>query len=124
VIYLDTHAVVWLYQKDRDRFTAHGQALIDSEELLISPIVELEIEYLFEIEKVRERSSVVLDYLRAQIGLKIPETSFIDIIRKAGTMKWTRDPFDRIITATAALQNLPLMTKDRTIHTHYPKAVW
>jgi PIN domain nuclease of toxin-antitoxin system len=124
VIYLDTHAVVWLYQKDRDRFTAHGQALIDSEELLISPIVELEIEYLFEIEKVRERSSVVLDYLRAQIGLKIPESSFIDIIRKAGTMKWTRDPFDRIITATAALQNLPLMTKDRTIHTHYPKAVW
>lgn len=124
MIYLDTHAVVWLYQKDRDRFTAHGQALIDSEELLISPIVELEIEYLFEIEKVRERSSVVLDYLRAQIGLKIPESSFIDIIRKAGTMKWTRDPFDRIITATAALQNLPLMTKDRTIHTHYPKAVW
>jgi PIN domain nuclease of toxin-antitoxin system len=107
VIYLDTHTVFWLYQKDRDRFTANGHALIDSEELLISPIVELE-----------------LDYLRAQIGLKGPETSFIDIIRQAAAMKWTRDPFDRIVTATAALQDLPLMTKDRTIHTHYPKAVW
>ena len=66
----------------------------------------------------------MLDYLWAQIGLKIPETSLIDVIRKAAAMKWARDPFDRVITATAALQNLPLMTKDRTIHTHYPKAVW
>ena len=39
-------------------------------------------------------------------------------------MKWTRDPFDRLITAQAALDDSPLLTKDDTIHTYYPEAVW
>ena len=39
-------------------------------------------------------------------------------------MKWTRDPFDRLITAQAAVDDSPLLTKDDTIHTYYPKAVW
>ncbi|MCF7950382.1 MAG: hypothetical protein K9L57_01970 [Spirochaetaceae bacterium] len=38
--------------------------------------------------------------------------------------KWTRDPFDRLITAQADIQAASLLTKDGTIRTHYPKAVW
>ena len=124
MIYLDTHAVIWLYQNDRDKFTRKGADLIEGQELFISPMVELEIEYLFEIEIIREKSSAILDFLRARIGLKISEVSFSDVIKSAKTMKWTRDPFDRIITAGAAVQDVPLLTKDRTILTHYPKAIW
>ncbi|MCF7929631.1 MAG: PIN domain-containing protein [Spirochaetales bacterium] len=124
MIYLDTHVVVWIYQKERDRFSRKGQELIETEDLIVSPFVELEIEYLFEIEKIRDRSTVILDYLRKQIALKISEVSFSEVIKKAGTLKWTRDPFDRIIIANAAVQDIPLLTKDRKILTHYPKALW
>jgi len=37
---------------------------------------------------------------------------------------WTRDPFDRLIVSQARLADVPLLTRDRTIHTHYPRAIW
>ena len=39
-------------------------------------------------------------------------------------VKWTRDPFDRIITAQAELCGAKLLTKDRTIHNYYVNAAW
>lgn len=37
----------------------------------------------------------------------------------------TRDPFDRIIVATAMAHNWRLLTKDEWMHSAYPKlAVW
>ena len=52
-MYLDTHVVVWLYQKDVKRISAVARKLIETEDLLISPAVLLEMEYLFEIGKIR-----------------------------------------------------------------------
>ncbi|HKK65169.1 MAG TPA: PIN domain-containing protein [Clostridia bacterium] len=124
MIYLDTHVVIWMYQKDQQRFTQRGYSLIETEDLVISPMVQLEIEYLFEIKKITERSSVIIDYMRKQIGLHISDTHFSEVVQRAELLKWTRDPFDRLITAQADLQQASLLTKDGTIHTHYPGAVW
>ncbi len=124
MIYLDTHVVIWIYQKNTGRFNPEGLNWLEQEDILISPIVELEMEYLFEIDKIRERSAVILNYLEKRIGLAMCEESFPRVIKKASSMKWTRDPFDRIITAQAALQDAPLLTQDRQIQKHYPKAVW
>ena len=57
-----------------------------------------------------------------QIG--VCSKPFAAVVRKAIGMKWTHDPFDRLITAQAALDESPLLTKDDTIHTYYPEAVW
>lgn len=124
MIYLDTHAVVWLYQKDRDRFTTAGLELIDSEELFISPMVELELEFLYEIDRINVRAKVILDFLRSKIELNKCAYSFSEITEKASSMKWTRDPFDRIITAHAAVRDSVLLSKDRQIRKNYPKTVW
>jgi len=124
VIYLDTHVIVWLYQKDEDRFTPETMALIDKEDLIISPMVELELEYLFEIDRINVKAEVILDYLKTRISLKTCENPFSNIVQKAKFMKWTRDPFDRIITAQAALQDSVLITKDKQIRKHYPMAIW
>jgi len=124
MIYLDTHVLVWLYQKDRSRFTPEVIDLIDKEELLISPMVELELEYLFEIERINVRAEIILDYLNERIDLEKCRKPFPNIITKAKSMKWTRDPFDRIITAQAAENNSILITKDRQIRKHYSRAVW
>ncbi len=124
MIYLDTHVVVWLYQKSRNEFSSETLILIDEEELLISPMVELELEYLFEIDRINTRSQIILEYLKERIGLKICDKPFQVVIKKALSMKWTRDPFDRIITAQAAVDNSMLVTKDKRIQKHYPEAVW
>ena len=124
MIYLDTHVVVWLYQKDRHRFTPEALAFIDKEELLISPMVELELEFLFEIDRINVRSEIILNYLKTKIALKVCEDPFPNIIQNAISAKWTRDPFDRIITAHAALHDSVLITKDKQIRKHYSKAVW
>ena len=37
---------------------------------------------------------------------------------------WTRDPFDRIIVAQAALRRTSLITKDAVIRADYNRALW
>ena len=123
-MFLDTHVVVWLYEKDLDRFSLRARQLIESSDLLISPIVLLEVECLFETGRISERAGPIFDYLHRVVQLELSGRAFMDVVRTALVTKWTRDPFDRVITATAALDGSPLLTKDDTIHTHYSEAVW
>ena len=46
------------------------------------------------------------------------------IVEQARGLDWTRDVFDRLIVAQAALDGAALVTTDRAIRKHYPKAVW
>ncbi len=124
MIYLDTHAVVWLYLNQPERFTPEGIRLIENNELLISPMVEFELEYLFEIDRLNEKSREIISYLQQQIDLKVCDLSFERVVNQAKNYKWTRDPFDRIITAQAELLNRPLLTKDKNITKHYLHALW
>ena len=124
MIYLDTHIVVWLYQKDENRFSTRGREIINENDLLISPMVELELEYLFEIERLNVRSDEILSYLENRIGMKKCTIPFSDVIWEAKKYTWTRDLFDRIITAQAGIHNSPLLTKDKTILRNYSKAIW
>ena len=38
-MYLDTHVVIWLYQKDEQRISRLARELIESSDLLVSPMV-------------------------------------------------------------------------------------
>ena len=49
---------------------------------------------------------------------------FSSVVTKALGLKWTRDPFDRLITSQAAIDDSKLLTKDTIIHTYYAEAVW
>ena len=123
-MYLDTHVVIWLYQKDEQRISRLGRELIESSDLRVSPMVLLELEYLFETGRTRAKAAEVYDYLHHTIQIGVCSKPFAAVARKSIGMKWTRDPFDRLITAQAALDESPLLTKDDTIRAHYPEAVW
>ena len=125
MIHLDTHVVVWLYAFGRQRLSERACELIeDSPRTLISPMVLLELEFLREIGKLTVAPSTICDYLADAIGLEICEKNFLDVVRRAMEQTWTRDPFDRMITAQAALEENVLVTKDRLIRGHYPRATW
>ncbi len=124
-LYLDTHILVWLYQDGASRLTPQGiHAIETAEQLLISPMVELELAYLHEISRIKRKAPVVLDCLRRDIGLETCTQPFASVIGAALTLDWTRDPFDRIIVAQAAHRNSPLLTADQNIITHYTAAIW
>lgn len=124
MIYLDTHVVAWLYAGVVDHLNTAVKDLINTEVLLISPMVVLELEHLNETGRTADPGSVVCQDLQNRIGLQICNKPFSEIIFLANSQKWTRDPFDRIIVAQAALDSRMLVTKDRLIREHYRHAFW
>ncbi len=124
MIYLDTHVVAWLFAGRVDLFPNYIQKLISKEELLISPIVKLELQYLFEIGQVLKKAKDVVTDLENRIGLNTCEHTFNDVIENAIKQNWTRDPFDRIIVAQASIRSTNLITKDETILKNYKSAIW
>ena len=63
VIYADTHVVAWLYAGRVDLIPPRARALLEDRPLLVSPMVALELEYLFETGRTREPARVVLQAL-------------------------------------------------------------
>ncbi len=124
MIYLDTSIIVWLYQGNRRKFSKKAIRLLDSHEKYVSPIVMLELAYLNEIGRVIVPATEIIQELQEVIYLKICSHPFYKVIERGLHMSWTRDPFDRVIAAQAALHANPLLTKDETILKNYSHAVW
>lgn len=124
MIHLDTHAVVWLAAGELERFAPSVQLLLEKAECAVSPMVRLELDYLYEIGRLKFPGGDLIQYLTAKIGLVLDGTSFAEVIAKAGELAWTRDPFDRIICATALVASASLLTKDATILANVPTAFW
>ena len=124
VVYADTHVVAWLYAGRADLIPARARALLEDGRILVSPIVALELEYLFETGRTTERARHVLQSLNRNLGLGLCDLPFPDVVEAAVRQSWTRDPFDRIIVAQAALRRAPLVTRDAVIRAHYDRASW
>lgn len=124
IAYLDTHTASRL---------AHGSArigreaarLIQRAELLLSPMVLVELEYLYEIGRLTLPGKDILRKLEHELGVQLCDLPFADVARAALDEKWTRDAFDRFIVAQARLNGLaPLISSDEEIAEHYPRAIW
>lgn len=124
MIYLDTHVVVWLYAGRLDLLPQPVRRLLEAHELLVSPIVALELQYLFETSRTKEPAEPVLGALRREVGLHFCELAFDEVVAGALQEDWTRDPFDRLIVAHARLRGTRLLTRDRTIAAHFEGATW
>jgi PIN domain nuclease of toxin-antitoxin system len=125
LIYLDTHVAAWLHAAGAELLSEDAARRIDdADEIRISPMVRLELQYLYEIGRVSQPATLVLDALGAGLGLRVCDASFPAVARAAESETWTRDPFDRMIVAQASLRDAPLLTKDRILHQNYDRAVW
>jgi PIN domain nuclease of toxin-antitoxin system len=124
VIYLDTHVAVWLYEGRVELISPRLRGLLENEAPLLSPIVAIELEYLFETGRMSTRAGTLLQTLGRDLGVRLCDLPFPDVVTAALRQSWTRDPFDRIIVAQAALRRAPLITRDATIRAHYHRALW
>jgi PIN domain nuclease of toxin-antitoxin system len=123
--YLDTNVAVWLAQGDLTRITPTALDSIRNCNLLVSPMVALELAYLREIHRITLSSQDVLLKLRAELGVEVCDSPFPSVIAIAVNEKWTRDPFDRVIVSHAKANGLsPLISSDEAIRKNYVKTVW
>jgi PIN domain nuclease of toxin-antitoxin system len=124
LIYLDTHVMAWLYAGRADLLGARARKLIEKEDLGISPMVVLELEYLREVDRLAVGGQAILQSLAVQLGVRVCELPFPEVLDCALDQKWTRDPFDRLIVGHAAAAAGVLVTKDTNIRRHYRRAQW
>lgn len=124
MIHLDTHVVVWLYHADEKRFSTKARRKLETESLEICPIVKLELQYLFEIERLTIPADALLENLRNTIALSYASCELQPLVDAALSEAWTRDPFDRFIVAHARISGAVLISADRNVAQNYAKCVW
>lgn len=120
---LDTHIAVALYEGKIAGLSARARRMLDADELSLSPAVVLELELLYEIHRLRMDAKHLLSALAQDFGVMIASEKFSSVALHSLSMSFTRDPFDRLITAHASLIKAPLITLDSRILDNYLAAL-
>ncbi len=121
MILLDTHVVIWLAQDYKRISTAARAAIEDARNkdrgLAIADITLVEIARLAShgrINLIPDVETVLSEVERRFVIL--PITSKIAMQAFALPANYPKDPVDRVIGATAMVEDIPLLTADREIH--------
>ena len=124
VVYLDTHIVVWLYAGLTDKLTDIAKKTIDGCDVLISQFIRLELQYLFEIARIKVKPETLIPYLSKAINMKVTNYPLDRVIEEALKIDWTRDVFDRLLVAEAVARGSGFITADKNILSNLRQAVW
>ena len=124
LVFLDTHIAVWLYAGLIEKISETAKQTIEANDLLISPMVKLELQYLFEIGRITVRPDTMIKNLSTAIGLTLSETPLQQIIEQALKISWTRDVFDRLLSAEAMVVGGGFITADENIKSNLKLAIW
>lgn len=121
--FIDTHIAIWLCSEKRHSFPAKAREAIEAGWLAISPIVELELQFLQEIGRIKLGSEAILNAL-SSLPLHRDPSTFHAVSQAAASQIWTRDPFDRLIVGQAIAAGGWLVTADEKIRANFPRAIW
>lgn len=120
MILLDTHVVIWLAQ-DYQRISATAQAKIENARKLDRGLAISDVTF-FEIAQLASRQRINLtpnaDTVLTEIERRfvvLPITANIALQALELPASYPKDPADRIIGATALVEDIPLITADREI---------
>jgi PIN domain nuclease of toxin-antitoxin system len=119
VILLDTHAAIWIAQSHPRR-----RPLEKLRRLYLSPISVLEVQFLVEAGRLRLSAGRSAAELAEDDRWRLDEPPAAKWFTRACDFGWTRDPFDRLIVAHAAVRGWRLATADERLLEHLaPSAV-
>jgi PIN domain nuclease of toxin-antitoxin system len=124
---LDTHALLWWWTDD-PHLSAHARNLISDQgnNILISAASAWEIATKHRLGKLSIGRQAIAQF-NELIGLDnfehLPIT-YLHALRAGSYAADHRDPFDRMLAAQSALENLPLITCDSAFATFGNQVVW
>jgi len=125
IAYLDTNALAWLSEGSLTGISPKIDRLLQQADLLFSPMVLMELEYLYEIKRSKRPARDIQRKVEHELGARLCDLPFSTIASAALDEKWTRDPFDRLIVANAKANGFAwLISADEAIRKHYPRTVW
>lgn len=119
LVFLDTHVSVWLFDGLTRKLSRKTKEILEANPIRISPMVKLELQYLYEIHKINETPQTILAHLEETIDASLSESKFQHIIDIAQSLEWTRDAFDRLLVAEAKLHDAYLVSADKLIKKNY-----
>jgi PIN domain nuclease of toxin-antitoxin system len=118
---LDTHTLVWAMVSPAELSPAARLALEEAPERCVSAASLYEIAWKARIGKWPEVAPLLAFDLDARLradGFDVLAASGA-VTQRAGSFDWShRDPFDRIIVATALARDLAVVSKDATLDTN------
>lgn len=114
---LDTHFLLWIVRRSRrlaafpwlERYRPWG----------VSPLSFLEVQFLGEIGRLPVRGPDFMAAVMNDPRFTVDDVPLVALVRHALAMTWTRDPFDRFLTAHSAVRRVPFCTLDREIRRHH-----
>jgi PIN domain nuclease of toxin-antitoxin system len=125
ICYLDTQAAIWLAEANLQKLTHKALFHIERSDVRISPMVVVELAYLFEIQRTILKPAEIVYKLNAELQAAVCDYPFPIIAEVAVGETWTRDPFDRLIVSHAkANGHAGLVSKDEVIAQHYQNTIW
>jgi PIN domain nuclease of toxin-antitoxin system len=124
MIHVDTHVLVWAAAGQFHRMPPGLVACLDRSPVIASPMALLELTYLHEIGRLTVSADEIVEMLRRGIDFRVAEQSFPTVAARAVRLTWTRNPFDRLIAASALIDDLPLFTADTTLLANCAVARW
>ena len=121
--HLDTNVAIWLSQGQLGKIPPGVQRLMRRAPRILSPIVMLELDLLYEQRRQALDGEMVRSKL-AKMDVTVSTASIADVARAASHLSWTREPWDRLIVANAIADGAKLVTADTHIRKHFADAVW
>ena len=124
---IDTHAALWLFNEHENLpATVRVRLLDEANELYISIASAWEIAIKHSLGKLTEFSGGVRSFLLAikeyPIELLTILPQYVETVEELPYIH--RDPFDRIIIATAMCEDMSIITTDESIRNYDVKCIW
>ena len=124
---LDTHALLWWLFDDPKLPATPRQLLADPENaILVSSASAWEICTKHRLGKLPAASQLVLDvegWVKKAGFAELPVT--IQHAQRAGSWPQAhRDPFDRMLAAQSALEDVPIISRDKALESFGVRLIW
>jgi PIN domain nuclease of toxin-antitoxin system len=123
---LDTHILLWFFE-DSKKLTDNVNAVLDDKKIskYVSLISLWEFTIKHSIGKLKFDDGVVwLHQLVKQNGFILLPIKELHIFKLAQLPLLHKDPFDRLLVATAIVEKLTIITADVNIHNYKTPILW
>lgn len=82
LVHLDTHIVCWLFEGRLELLTDAARQALEDGNLFVSPMVDLEVQYLFELRRLTKGPDVILRTLSRDIDIQMTNQPLHQVVKE------------------------------------------